>query len=650
MIAGAFALLAATLLPGLAVVLWTRPDTSRAGALGAALALSPLLGGMLVVLLVAAGASWAAGLWALLGLSAVLAALGARRGGQGGPAVAARGAGPRAAWILAAVGAVALGGMFAASEWWQLYSDAWTHEPIVRSLLTHGVPPPDPWYAGFQLQYAWLYHAWVAALAAATGYNPFGLMSFLAVVSFASLALVAGDLAHRMHGRAAGWTTALLVLGMNGAFVFTLPGVVGQALYGASGSPAILNQVLHGVTTNSDRASDLLRWFGAQTWFGNKFAGATPFSLGLAALTAWLASMWRVLEAGRPRAGELMLLAICAACAALTHPVLLLFLGVTTALWAPLALLATAGPARPTLRRLGPAALATCVGLVPAAAYFARILAPSAGHLAPPFDLSGPKLLGLLLSTLPALVCAVIGARAFAARGAAARLWLAWLAGALVFATLLRLPGTWAFFTVDKTSYLAWIPLALTGGAVFATGVARLPRTLGVLLVALVLVPPTALVLGARVRDPRGAWRQPWSDPGIVRLRAALPGNALLVVPPGDIDTPVFLARDTFDEDKFDGFARGYDPAELAARHALVDTLYRSGRLAPALQARLEATGRPVYAIWPDQAGLAWQRRTPGVPQRLFECEGLVPSFAGNATRFGDDYVVVTLVPPRESP
>jgi hypothetical protein len=638
--------LVATLLPGAAMIAWTRPATSRAGALGATLALSPIVGGALVALGVSAGLSWAGALWALLGLAALAIALGAARGAFASWRVSAPGA--RAAWISAALGVLVLGGMFAASEWWQLYGDAWTHEPIVRALLTHGVPPPDPWYAGFRLQYAWLYHAWVAALVAATGLSTFGIMSYLAVVSFAALALVAGDLAGRLHPHAAGWTTAFVLLGMNGAFVFTLPVIAGQALFGASGSPALFAQAFDGVTRNADRAGDLLRWFGAQTWFGNKFAGATPLSLGLAALTAWLAALWRVLDTTTPRRRDLVLLGACAACAGLMHPVLLLFLGVTTTLWWVASPLAGAGDPHASFVHATRPALATAASLVIPAAYFAGILAPSAGHLAPPFDLSAAKLTGLSLSVLPALVCAGLGARAFVAWGQAPRLWLLWTLAAALFTVALRLPGTWAFFTVDKTSYLAWIPLALVGGGAFATLLGRLPRGARFALAALVLVPPTGLALGARVLDPRFAWRQPWQEPGMARLRAELPADALLIVPPGDIDTPIFLARDAFDEEKIDGFVRGYDPDELIARRALVDSLYRAGVVSQVLLDRLTEFGRPVYAVWPDQAGPAWQARTPGVPQRLFRAEGRMPPFAGSGWKtFGDSYAVLTLVPPR---
>ena len=134
-------------------------------------------------------------------------------------------------------------------------------------------------------------------------------------------------------------------------------------------------------------------------------------------------------------------------------------------------------------------------------------------------------------------------------------------------------------------------------------------------LALLIVVPATALALGSHLGDRRAGWHQPWMRPALVELRTGLPRDALLVVPPGDLDTPVFLARDAFDMDKVDGAVRGYDPVELARRHALVDTLYRAGRVesragpCPGTHgaAGLRGLARP---------GKPWQARTPGVPLR----------------------------------
>jgi hypothetical protein len=99
--------------------------------------------------------------------------------------------------------------------------------------------------------------------------------------------------------------------------------------------------------------------------------------------------------------------------------------------------------------------------------------------------------------------------------------------------------------------------------------------------------------------------------------------------------------------DKVDGDVRGYDPAELAVRHALIDTLYRTGRLDGALRDRLVRTGRPVYAVWPNQSGQEWMRRTPGVPLRKFTASGMAPPWSRIlATReYGGDYTLTPLTP-----
>jgi hypothetical protein len=624
------ALLLALVAPGAAVAAWG-PRATWAARAGLVLALSPLLGGAVVALLATGGVGWATAFWSVVLGSALVAATGWVRGRATARArpSAAPGAGPRAAWIAAGVGGLALGLGYLTSEWWRLDSDAWTHEPIVRALLAHGAPPLDPWYAGFHLQYAWLYHAWVAAAVAATGVDPFAWMSALAVVSFIALALSAGDLAARLHGPRAGAPLAFVLLGLNGALVLTALAVAAQCLVGRSAGPAVLAQAFGGVGADADRTADLLRWFGTQTWFGNKFAGSTPLSLGLAALVAWLAAFERRLAtAPAGERGGALVASATAGAAALAHPVLLLFVTGTSAL--TLVLTAFGPPARRgvALPLAWHAAWPAFLGALPAAAFFARLLAPSAAHVGAPVDLSWPKLLGLVLCTLPALVFGAPVLRRWWGDTPARRVWAALTVSALVFTLLLRLPGAWPFFTVDKTSYLLWIPWALVAGGGWAAWTGRAPRAVRVAAYLLVLVPATALSLAARTFDARAAVRQPWNAPALVALRAGLPRDALLVVPPGDIDTPVFLARDAFDIDKADGFVRGYDPAELSTRHALVDTLYRAGRLEPALASRLRATGRPVYAVWPDQS-LPWATRTPGANLRRFETRSPVAAWAG---------------------
>ena len=626
------------------MVAFLAPKFDRAGRAGTALALSPILGGALVAGFVQAGMTWNSATLSILALSLAVVLL--RRLMPRGAGPDRRGNGPDAAWLAALAAGIVVAAMFGTSEWWRVDSDAWTHAPIVRALRDHGLPPQDPWYAGFPLQYAWLYHAWVAALAETTHASAFTIMAFLAVASLVAFALLAGHFAGRFHGREEGGATAFVLLAMNGAFVLTLPVIALQAMVGHEAGPQVFAHTFAGVLKDAARAEDLLRWFGAQTWFGNKFANSTPLSLGLAAYAAWLASFWRALDKGARDRRELALFVLLTAATGALHPVLLLCTAASVALWFVFVVVWARDQAAPALR------IATCaaVGATAPALYFARILAPSAGHLAPPIDLSLPRLAGLLLSIAPALVFAGLAAPALARAGGARRAWLLLPGAVLAFALVLRLPGAWPFFTVDKTSYLAYIPLALTGGAAFAAWAARGagPRALALL----VLLPATLLALGSRVADPKAAWRQPWQRNGMLELRAGLPRNALLVVPPGDLDTPVFLERDAFDIDKVDGDVRGYDPAELARRHALVDSLYAAGRLDPALGTRLARTGRPVYAIWPDMTGPDWQRKTPGTALRKFTTAGLTPSWVMRMPikLYGSEYAVSPLTTSAKLP
>jgi hypothetical protein len=328
---GALVLALAAILPGWAALAFLAPKIDRAGRAGTALALSPILGGALVALFLRAGLSWGSALLSILALSLAVVALRRVLPRTAGPDL--RGNGPDAAWNAALVCTLAIGAMFLTSEWWRVDSDAWTHAPIVRALRDHGLPPQDPWYAGFPLQYGWLYHAWVAALAEVTRASEFTIMAFLAVVSLTSFALLAGHFIGRFHGRNAGWATAFVLLGLNGAFLFTLPVVVLQSLVGQHAGLDVLHAAFTGIASDAGRAEDLLRWFGAQTWFGNKFANSTPLSLGLAAYAAWLASLWRALERGARDRRELLLFTLLTAATGALHPVLLLCAASTIALW-----------------------------------------------------------------------------------------------------------------------------------------------------------------------------------------------------------------------------------------------------------------------------------------------------------------------------
>jgi hypothetical protein len=634
-------LFAAAVLPGGAVLLLLRPRIDRAGATGAALALSPVLGGVLVVLARLAGAGAGPALFGVVGGAARVAALaGSRRHPEASvPAAGSR----RVAWIAAAIATVLVGGILASSEWARVTFDAWTHEPIVRALRTSSLPPGDPWYAGLPLRYAWIYHAWAAALAAATGLDNFTVMAFLATASLAATALSVGHLAALLHGRAAGWATAFVLLGLNGGFLHQLPLIALQVGTGSIGGQAELERVFGGVWTNADRAADLLRWFGGQTWFGNKFLGATPLSLGLAALCAWLAGAGRLLLGAVPDRREAPRLALATFSAALLHPVLLVFLGTTTALLWTGSFLGLAGERRAALAATTPLALAVAAGGVPAALFYALFVA-RAGDVPTLFDFSWPKLVGLVACTLPGLVFAALALFGPRRREPGFRRWSLAVGAALVASLLLRLPGEWPFFTVDKTSYLAWIPLALAGGGAFAAFLAARRPVVRAVLAAGMLLPATVLSLVSTGLDPRFTRRQPFDLPVFALLREVLPADAVLVAPPGDADPAVFLSRDLWTVERWDGTARGHDPAELARRMVAADTLFREGRISPEAKRAFEALPRPLFALWPDQAGTKWPRHTPGAGHRRFVVSGTRPPWVGAlpVSTFGP---IVTLSP-----
>jgi hypothetical protein len=129
-------------------------------------------------------------------------------------------------------------------------------------------------------------------------------------------------------------------------------------------------------------------------------------------------------------------------------------------------------------------------------------------------------------------------------------------------------------------------------------------------------------------------------------MRETLPADAVLLVPPRDIDIAVFARRDQYYGLDSDSQLRGYAADEIAARKDLIDRLFEGRDLTAADRARLEALGRPVYAVWTERTAKFWSR-TPGawsVPAAVIEPIGGW-SRTGRVVHRGDDLVVIEVVP-----
>jgi hypothetical protein len=631
--------------PGLAAAFALFPDgLRRPGFHGVALALGPPLLGASTALALGMGVPLAAAAHVVLIPAAALTATGfARRSRKPRGPIAPFEVGP---FIAAAAVALLCAAIPAAFEWWRVSSDAWTHEGVVRTLVRDGVPPGDPWYAGLTLRYAWIYHAAVAALEIPGGPDRFALMAGLAVVSVTATLLSASDLAALWNPGARGWTLLLLVLGLNALFPAFLPLHLLRALTGDVRGLEAVSGVFDLTPFGWDRVGAFLRSLGGQDFFLNKFLVATPLSLALACYTAWLEAVARAIEEARPANTHVLAAGLLAAGGGLLHPVVGLHLAALVGLAGAASLLALSGD---TGRRALAVLFGSAFGLVPVAWFVLTFVRTGeGGHAGLPFDLAPLKLLGLA-------TCLALGL-AFGIRrlghdfraGGAAR-WRTFLVlGSLAVAAVIRLPGPSPFFTVDKFAYLAWIPLALASGPAFARFVCARTVPVRFALVVLLFLPVNGLALASRVTDPRVSSRQPWDWPDFLWLRRTLPEDAVLLVPPRDIDLGVFAQRDQYDGIAGDAQLRGYAEAEIGARQALVAQVFAEGTLSEAQRRRLAALGRPVYAVWIEGSDPMW-RDMPGQWSRESAPPAPLPArwkLLGHEVYRGHDLRVVEIVSP----
>jgi hypothetical protein len=651
--------LAAALLPGAAIVLLCRPRAGLTGTVGTALALSPGVAGATIALLVMAGLGWPQAFFVVIALSGLICAVALLLGGARGIEESAAHDPRHVAFVAAGLGVLATGLFPLFSEWWRVSSDAWIHAPIIRSLLTWGLPPRDPWYAGFQLQYAWVYHSLVAGVSGGTGCDPLAFMSSLAVLSLVAVLLLLVHAIQRFHQTRVVFTLAFVTLGFNALFTLFVPLLAARALVGDVRGIREIVRTFDLSPYSYTKASALLHSLGGQDWFLNKFEVSTPFSLALAVYVAWAACMWRWFEAHTGAAGqghrqgatvftplgELVLAAFLTLSGSLIHPVVGFSLLAITLSLAGAALLRfplrDPGIRRPMLVWL----LAVLAGFVPAVPYLRSLLGQAAGQGQLPVDISQRKLVGLFVCLLPGLIFALRAIGPAWRRGATHRIWLVWLLGIFLIALIVKLPGPGIFFTVDKFSYLVWIPLGILAGKSAGDFFMRRSPLLRVLLMLGLFLPVNGFMLLARLADPQASWRQPWDLPSHVWLRSALPPDALLITPPGDVDVCNFMQRNLYYVIKSDALLRNYPPGEIAARTSLVKRLYEDGSLSADERDRLESLGRPVYAVWPDYRGAPWAGRTPGAGYRLMTPAGLSPPWQGSlpVQRFGAEYAVSPL-------
>ena len=170
----------------------------------------------------------------------------------------------------------------------------------------------------------------------------------------------------------------------------------------------------------------------------------------------------------------------------------------------------------------------------------------------------------------------------------------------LAIASVIRLPGASSFFTVDKFSYIVWIPLALTA----VLGLERLwhdgARSRARRDPAALFLPVNGLAIARPHRgSPLRALGNRGTCPASPGCGRTCPTNAVLVLPYGDSVTGNYVGRDQYVIDEnLVAQVLGYPVRELAARRGLAERFFATDSLDLDSATRLRSLGRPVYGVW----------------------------------------------------
>jgi len=385
------------------------------------------------------------------------------------------------------------------NEWWRIRSDAWAHRAYIAEIADFGVPPQDPYFRGFPLQYMWAYHVLMLVVADAGRFDPFWMMAFLNVQALAGLIvatfLFAGTMVHDFARKMMSVVT--VTLGMNAAFWVFLPVKVLKAFTGDTrGMEEIARQFSLSPLTYRT-ATGFMTIFHNKTFFLDKFMVGTAFGFGLCLMAAtWYAASSYL---RRRRTFPLAFILVTTLGMLAFHTLVGSVMLVGT--FGGLALLflrrrSVDGYRLPRTVRLAGAMLAAFVIALP---YVYAVLhsKDTVGQIDLP--ILGARVIGVAISLAFVLVLVVFQGRFLRLRGVVPRFVVLATAVITAYAMLVPLPGPNSF---DKPVFFAFFPLAVVGAWSLVDLAERRGWALAALVAAVAFVPVNGLALAGCFRTP----------------------------------------------------------------------------------------------------------------------------------------------------
>lgn len=375
-------------------------------------------------------------------------------------------------------------------EWWRIRSDAWFHAAVVAEIQDFGIPPTDPYFVGFVLQYMWFYHALVLVLSRACAADPFWIMAVLNVHALCGLivatVMAAGVFRSRFAPRLA--SAATVVLGFNGIFWLFFPLKALKAFTGDVRGWDELTRMFTLTPLHYQTAFEFLNIYFNQEFFLDKFMVATAFGLGIGfMMTGWYAAC-STIKARKRTTTALLFVALIGM---LGFHSLVGFVALVGIFGGAILMHMQRGRIAGYSLRASAVLLATSLAaFVLMTPYLYAVMHLKESEQVFPLSFSLPKTIGIAVSSALAFLLALKQRRQLVAATPHARFFLLGTVALTLFCLSIKLPGP---NTYDKLGYFVFLPLALAGGWTLADVAARVSRMKMMLLVLLCFVPVNAI-------------------------------------------------------------------------------------------------------------------------------------------------------------
>jgi hypothetical protein len=510
----------------------------------------------------------------------------------------------------------------ATSEWWRVRSDAWFHAAVVAQVSDFGLPPDDPYFAGFALQYMWFYHVLVLVLSKAAALDPFRVMTFLNLQSLCGLLLAtilfSGVFVRSFAKRVASCVT--VAFGMNGLFWLFLPIKIVRVFVGQVRGTEELARTFSLSPFEMQTAMKFLWIYHNQDLLLDKFMVATAFSTALCCMAVFWFAVAEFLRSRR----WFPLIATAIALTGMVgfHTLFGMINSITIFGGLVLLFLFRRWVSDYRLRPALELAAACAVAIAVIAPYLYAIThEKQAGHA---FQLAVtlPGFGGIVISCAAAAFLAIFQRRFFRSREMPHRYVQYALLTTTIFCALMVLPQGGA---ADKIATFVFYPLAVIGGWSIVDLIDRQKTrarkaAVATAIAVLIFIPVNAIWLAAYYNTPTTATYTSDEVSVAAWVRENTPREAVFI----DRDEEVFLLvagpRRYYCGRWAYAYQWAYDKLEMSGRMHVRDALYRDDELDVTALRILGEAPWELYVIdrgdW--KSGLTRLDLDPSLFQRVF--------------------------------